>query len=199
MYQWRKMTDAEKGMEINKRKTQGWPLHSPPSFDSRGGVYLFTGACYQHKPIIGVASERLGEFEEELLQHSEEITRVIHAWSVLKNHYHLVVSVESPSEFKQGIGLLHGRSSRKWNLEDATVGRKVWYRCMERRIKSEAHYYVTLNYVHHNAVKHGLCKTWQEWPYSSAMEFLESMGREKAKEIWLRYPVRDYGVKWDHD
>ncbi len=58
-------------------------------------------------------------------------------------------------------------------------------------------YWATLNYVHHNPVHHGYVKHWQDWPWSSVRESLEEVGHEKAKEIWLRYPILDYGKKWD--
>jgi putative transposase len=64
-------------------------------------------------------------------------------------------------------------------------------------MKSERHFFATLNYVHNNPVHHGCVQHWQDWPWSSAAEFLEKMGYEKAKEIWRRYPVLDYGKNWD--
>ena len=54
-----------------------------------------------------------------------------------------------------------------------------------------------MNYVHNNPVHHGYVKKWQEWSFSSAIDFLEKVGREKAKEIWLNYPLLDYGNGWD--
>jgi putative transposase len=46
-------------------------------------------------------------------------------------------------------------------------------------------------------VHHGYVERWQEWPWSSAAIFLESIGKEKAKGIWKDYPILDYGKKWD--
>jgi putative transposase len=81
--------------------------------------------------------------------------------------------------------------------KDQQRGRQVWYNCFERPIKSERHFWATLNYVHHNPVHHGYVERWQEWPWSSAAIFLESIGKEKAKGIWKDYPILDYGKKWD--
>jgi putative transposase len=64
-------------------------------------------------------------------------------------------------------------------------------------MKSERHFRVTLNYIHHNPVHHGYVKRWQDWPYSSAAEFLRQVGHDKALELWRAYPVLDYGKKWD--
>jgi putative transposase len=54
-----------------------------------------------------------------------------------------------------------------------------------------------MNYIHHNPVHHGYVKKWTDWPYTSAHEFLKAVGREKAAEIWCKYPPLDYGKGWD--
>ena len=54
-----------------------------------------------------------------------------------------------------------------------------------------------MNYIHHNPVKHGYVDKWQDWPWSSAAEFLARVGRETAEKIWREYPILDYGKKWD--
>jgi putative transposase len=64
-------------------------------------------------------------------------------------------------------------------------------------MKSERHFWATLNYVHHNPVKHRYVKRWVDWPWSSAARYLEEVGREEAERIWSEYPVLDYGKQWD--
>ena len=83
------------------------------------------------------------------------------------------------------------------NGEDSARGRKVWYNCFERPMKSSRHFWTTLNYVHHNPVHHDYVQEWQDWPWSSAAEFLERVGRVQALAIWTQYPIMDYGKKWD--
>ena len=53
------------------------------------------------------------------------------------------------------LGQLHGRTSFLWNAEDGCRGRHVWHRVAETEIKSESHFWATMNYVLHNAVRHG--------------------------------------------
>lgn len=64
-------------------------------------------------------------------------------------------------------------------------------------MKSERHFWATLNYVHHNPVHHGYVKQWQDWPFSSARDYLAEMGKERAAEVWREYPLLDYGKDWD--
>jgi putative transposase len=101
--------------------------------------------------------------------------------------------------FYRGLGKFHGSSSFRWNSEDNARGRKVWFKSVERSMRSERHFYATLNYVHNNAVKHGYVALWQDWPYSSAGEFIRKVGRENVREMWQRYPVLEYGKDWDPD
>ena len=37
-----------------------------------------------------------------------------------------------------------------------TCGRKVFFRAVERAMRSDRRFWATLNYVHHNPVHHGL-------------------------------------------
>jgi putative transposase len=64
-------------------------------------------------------------------------------------------------------------------------------------MRSERHFWTSLNYIHNNPVRHRYVERWQDWPYSSASAFLESVGRETAEEIWRNYPLLDYGMDWD--
>jgi len=64
-------------------------------------------------------------------------------------------------------------------------------------MKSKRHFWATLNYVHHNPVHHGYVQGWQDWPWSSAEEFLAQVGHAEALRIWKQYPLMDYGKKWD--
>lgn len=64
-------------------------------------------------------------------------------------------------------------------------------------MRSERHFYASLNYIHHNPVKHGYVERWQDWPFSSADWYLAMKGRDWLVDVWRNYPVRDYGAKWD--
>ena len=76
-------------------------------------------------------------------------------------------------------------------------GRKVFFRAVERAMRSERHYWATLNYVHHNPVHHGYVERWTDWQWSSAPEYLAQTDLAEAKRIWCEYPLHDYGKAWD--
>jgi len=198
MYDWRKMTDAEREAVLDLRKRNHLPWHSPPHRDLEGERrYLVSATCYEHASIIGHGPERMAECEETVLSVCREFCPEVFAWCVLPNHYHVLLRTERIKGLRLALGEFHGRSSRAWNKADGRVGRKVWHNCFERPMKSLRHFYASLNYVHHNPVKHGYVRRWQDWPFSSAPEFLKEMGRERAEEMWREYPILKYGEKWD--
>ena len=181
MYNWRKMSEDERRELLKIRRARQLPWHSPPHLDFEGvHQYLISSACYEHAPIIGQSPERLTECEEGLLEVCHNFCRSLYAWCILPNHYHAVVKTDQIKEVRRALGQLHGRSSFRWNTEDDTRGRKIWHNCFERPIKSERHFWATLNYVHHNPVHHGSVARWQDWPWSSATEFIKLIGRQHA-------------------
>ena len=198
MYKWRKMDAAEREETLRLRKQYSKPWHSPPHRDSESNLcYIVSAACYEHKYIVGKSPARFTQLEETLLgildKHSSEVC----AWCVLPNHYYVMVRTDQMEELLAQLGRMHGRTSRQWNLEDNSVGRKVWFNCIERFIRNERHYWATINYIHHNPVKHGFVEKWDLWPFSSAAQYLDEIGRDKAIKIWKAYPVLDYGKEWD--
>lgn len=143
------------------------------------------------------SAERLAWFERQLLDTLNGIGAPCAAWCVLPNHYHVLVQIADMKSFGREIGRLHGRTSFQINREDSARGRRVWYDYEDRCMRSEAHYWTTVNYIHNNPVKHGYVRRWQEWPFSSVHAYLEAKGRDWMVDLWLSYPVLSYGDKWD--
>jgi putative transposase len=119
------------------------------------------------------------------------------AWCVLPNHYHALIETPDILGLLRSLGRLHGRASHTWNGQDDARGRKVFFRAVERAMRSDRHFWATLNYVHHNPVHHGYVERWTDWPRSSAADFLAHTDPEEAKRLWREYPLGDYGAGWD--
>jgi REP-associated tyrosine transposase len=198
MYDWRKMSADDREHALALRKARKLPWHNPPHLDfDLPKQYLISSSCYEHVPVIGRDPERMTECESSVLRICSDFCLRIYAWCILPNHYHVLVRTQRIKELRRMLGQFHGRSSFEWNRIDNRRGRKVWYNCFERPMKSERHFWATLNYVHHNPVHHGYVKLWSDWPWSSARQYLEKIGLAEAKRIWLQYPILDYGKKWD--
>jgi putative transposase len=199
MYDYRKLRPEQRREAVEYRRLQKRPWHSPPHWEFVGQrQFIISASCYEHREIIGVTPERMTECETVLVDACAGFA-ILYAWCLLPNHYHLLVKTDQLKELRAALGKVHGRSSFKWNGEDDSRGRQVWHNCFDRDIRSHRHFWATMNYIHHNPVHHGYVERWQDWPWSSAEDFLERVGQKTAEEIWREYPVLDYGKKWDVD
>ena len=191
------MTAEQREAALLSRQESHRPWHGPPHYEADSGLYLITAACYEHQPVIGKSPARMVEFEAELLKTTRAHAQTVFAWIVLPNHYHMLVRSLPVKKLLSALGRLHGGTSFRWNGEDGKRGRQVWHRAAETEIKSEGHFWATMNYVLNNAVRHQYVRRWQDWPYSNAAAYLAEVGAEVAKQRWLSYPLRDYGKDWD--
>ena len=146
MYDYRKWNREKQAAALKERVARRFPLHSPPHVPAPDAYRIITGACYEHKPILE-SPARLKWFEQLLLDHLQKQSLKVAAWVVLPNHYHLLVKIPHIRSFTKAQGLLHGRSSLQINKEDNKQGRQVWFRCSDRVMRSERHYFTTLTFT----------------------------------------------------
>lgn len=197
-YQWRRLTPQQRAELLEHRKAHGHPWHSPQHRPNSGNLcFHITAACYEHRPLIGHSGERMDAFTADLLAAFATDTTRAFAWCVLPNHYHALIETPDVLRVLRELGHLHGRTSYDWNGEEQTRGRKVFFRAVERAMRSERHFWASLNYVLHNPVHHGYVSRWTDWPWSNATQYLTQMGSGAAERIWREYPIRDYGKGWD--
>ena len=198
MYEWRRMNTRQRAEALQVRRQCHRPWHSPPHFAADFPAFFhLSAACYNHTPLIGQTPSRMAEFESTLLEVMAACTSMVRAWCILPNHWHALVKTDDLKTTLRQVGQMHGRLSRRWNQEDRAMGRKCWFCCGDRCVRSDAHFWATLNYIHHNPVHHGYAACWRDWPFSSAAEWLEAIWEEEASRIWKSYPVLDYGKGWD--
>ncbi|QDU30367.1 hypothetical protein ETAA8_54950 [Anatilimnocola aggregata] len=197
MYRWRQLTPEQRQAVLVERQSHRLPWHGPPHYESESQLYLVTAACYEHQPIIGLSPERMIGFEAELMTVCNDFSKQVFAWIVLPNHYHVLLHAPQIKTLLKQLGQLHGSTSFRWNSEDRQRGRHCWHRAAETAMKSERHFWATLNYVLNNAVRHQYVMCWQDWPHSNAAQYLADVGRELAEKRWREYPVLDYGDGWD--
>lgn len=197
MYKWRQMTEDQRKKTMADRQQNRRPWHSPAHRVSETTLYHLTAVCFEHRAWIGTTSNRMATFEGELLQTLHDDCREVIAWTVLPNHYHVLVDTLDVESALRSLGRMHGRLSYQWNLDEGCKGRQVWYNAVETAMKSERHFWATINYILHNAVKHGYVTRWTDWPYCNAADYLAAVGREQATSNWREYPIDNYGADWD--
>jgi putative transposase len=171
-YIWRQLTPGQRDELMVWRKRHSHPWHSVPHRASEKTRYHVTAAYYEHRHHIGVSRERMDSFCGTLLEVLSKHQALIHAWCVLPNHYHTLIETTAILEVLEDLGRMHGKLSHEWNGEEQMRGRKVWCGAAERYMRNDRHFWVTMNYVHNNPVHHRYVTRWQDWPYSSALEYL---------------------------
>src|SRR5210317_718596 len=91
MYTWRRLTSEQQDELLTYRKLQKRPWHSPPHSQGNKLRFHITGACFEHRHIIGKNLDRMQAFEKGLLDIIAPAVKNCFAWAILPNHYHLLV------------------------------------------------------------------------------------------------------------
>ena len=151
-----------------------WP-HAPDHRLSESGTYIVTAGTYGKRHFFkGV--HRLKSLHDGLLRYAMKYRWRLQAWAVFPNHYHFVA--HSPDDNLNGAESLrvlladfHQHSASWVNKRDGVNGRKVWHNYWETLLTFEKSYFARLNYVHQNAVKHGVVSVAANYPYCSASWF----------------------------
>jgi putative transposase len=147
-----------------------WP-HAPLHQLSEGGTFIVTSGTYQKEHFYST-EERLKGLHGGLLKYAAKYDWRLEAWAVFPNHYHFVA--HSPEDAQDGAAslsllLADYQHATSWvNGLDRQEGRKVWHNFWETRLTYQKSYLARLNYVHQNAVKHGIVHVANEYPWCSA-------------------------------
>jgi len=147
-----------------------WP-HAPLHRLSEQGTYLVTASTYQKEHFFGTA-DRLDQLETALLVSAKAAGWQLEAWAVFSNHYHFVGHVRPDSRsLSEWLAEMHYGTSCHVNQLDGCPGRQVWFNYWETQLTFEKSYLARLNYVHQNAVKHGLVRVANQYRWCSAPWF----------------------------
>ena len=190
------MTEEQKEYVLKLRQTRGYPLHSLPHTVTEREYFHISAACYEHNSIIGVTPKRMHDFELDLIKAVLKDNDKITCYVVLPNHYHILIKPRDIKMTLKNIFKIHQKTGYYWNKEDGMKGRQVWFNALDSGIKSNSHFGATVNYIHNNPVKHGYVNKWQEWPFSSAKEFIDREGYDKTRLLWDKYDISEM-CKWD--
>jgi len=153
------------------RSILDWP-HAPAHRLSTAGTFMVTGGTYQRKHLFGTV-ERLTYLTNALLTLAGEYHWRLQAWAVFSNHYHFVAGSEQPASLKRFIQYLHSISAKYVNREDNASGRTAWFQYWDTQLTYPKSFLSRLNYVHTNAVRHGLVRIPEQYPWCSAGWFVQ--------------------------
>ena len=167
----------------NSAHSKDWP-HAPVHRLSENGVYMVTAGTL-HKTHLFNSPEKLTLLENLLLSLAKKYEWQLEAWAVLANHYHLIARGNPNSaNLTKFLTHLHANSARELNRYDGAIGRAIWHNFRDTKLTYEKSYLARLNYVHQNAVRHGLVPVANQYRWCSAAWFERTATSSRVKTIY---------------
>jgi putative transposase len=105
---------------------------------------------------------------------------ICHAYCLMTNHFHLLI--ETPDEsLPRGMQRLNLAYAQSFNRRYGTTGHVFEAPYHSEPVIRDSHALMTIRYVARNPVEAGICRTPEEWPWSS---FGATLGLRRAPR-WL--------------
>ena len=173
--------------------------HHPPHVYLDDTLYFLTARTVEKNKLFNT-EEKKKIFYKTLKDILERYNYFLHAWTILDNHYHLLMRIATGENLKFFVKDLHSLSAKRINELDDQIGRKVWFQYWDRCIRDEKDFYLRFNYIHHNLVKHGYVKTQDDvlkYPFCSYEQWIKGRGVEWMSDCFEKYPILDFTAEGD--
>ena len=160
-----------------------WP-HAPVHRLSEHGTFIVTASTL-HKEHFFRGEGKLSLLEDRLLRLAKQHEVTLEAWAVFSNHYHFIAHTSgADNQHANLIARLHYETAEEVNRRDGCPGRQVWFNYWDTQLTFEKSYLARLNYVHQNAVKHGLVRRASEYRWCSAAWFERTATQAQVSTIY---------------
>lgn len=126
----------------------------------------------------------------DLLVDAQEKTGMrILAFTVMPNHWHLVLFPEHAGDMQMFMHLLTNAHTRKVHTITDTVGMGPLYQGRYKSfiIKHDGHLLTVMKYVERNPVRSGLSKDAESWKWGSA--WIRNSGNQKQQQLLSESPT----------
>jgi putative transposase len=147
----------------------------PPRSD-RTGTFFVTSSTFNRRRLFRVvANTEL--FLETLQQYRREGHYKLHAFVVMPDHIHLLLTPQGIT-IERAMGLIKGGFSHR-------IGSKlpVWQRGFtDHRVRDRSDFETRRNYIHQNPVRAGIVELLDSYPYSSAYRVGIKQATEKPPD-----------------
>jgi putative transposase len=170
--------------------------HNPPHWFVSNAIYMVTGSTLYKKPFLD-KEEKRANFLKTLFERSNILGWVLHAWVVMKDHYHFIAqSPDNALSLKMLVQGIHSINAKFVNRVDNAPRRRIWYNYWDTCLQTERSYYARMNYVILNPVKHGLVDNPEDYPFSSYRYFVENTEPDFRKMVFSQ-PIDDLQIDDD--
>ena len=135
------------------------------------------------------------QFEKILEEAVEKFDMRLLAYSVMPNHWHLVLHPKADGDLQHFMSWLSNTHTRRWHTAKATIGQGHLY---QGRYKSficeqDQHLLTLLRYVERNAKRANLVKKAEAWQWSSVWRRVSGTSQQQRMlSDWSILIPRDY-------
>jgi REP-associated tyrosine transposase len=148
-----------------------------------GGIYHLVSRGVRKLPIF--TDDRDRERFLWLLETTADRYRwQIHAYCLMGNHFHLLVTTRDPN-VSAGMQYLNGRYCQWFNWRHGYEGHVLEKRFFSTVVKSDAHLVAAARYIVLNPVRAGLCRSAADWPWSSYRAMVAALASIPRLSRWL--------------
>ena len=135
---------------------------STPARSERTGTFFVSSTTFHRRRLFQVAANA-ELFLETLQQYRREGDYKLHAFVVMPDHFHLLLTPQGIT-IERAVGLIKGGFSHGMSSKFP-----VWQRGFtDHRIRDRNEFVMRLNYIHQNPVRARNVELCESYPYSSA-------------------------------
>lgn len=169
----------------------------PKRADEAGGIYHMLNRANQRVAIFDTVGD-YEAFEQILTDAIDKFQIKLFSYCLMPNHWHFVVGPEVDGEmsrFAQWLSLTH---TQRHHAHRGSAGNGHLYqgRYKSFPVQSDEHFLTVNRYVERNPFAAGLCKSPEQWRWSSLWRWRH--GSTKEKQLLAQWPIprRPDWVDW---
>ena len=170
--------------------------HYPPHYYFDNKIYFITSRTVDRERILDT-EEKKNVLKKTMIEAGNKFKIGFYAWTILDNHYHLLLDVLKGESIPGFMKTINGKSAFLLNRIDEIKKRKIWFNYWDTCIRSEKDFWMRFNYIHHNSVKHNYAKKMDNYIFSSYNYWLNKNGAEWMSNAFERYPIIDFTLDGD--
>jgi putative transposase len=180
----------------NKREKVTIKTHRPPHVYLDDTYYFVTMGTFQ-RMLLFDNQEKKKLIRLALETSIKKYGYLLKAWVILSNHFHILFKTSQGRLLPRFLAGITGKSAIELNKLDKCAGRKCWYQYWDRCIRGERDFWIRVNYIHYNPVKHGYATRMEDYPFSSYRLYLKNKGAEWITSCFMEFPIKDFLVQED--
>ena len=165
--------------------------HYPPHYYFDNKIYFITARTVNKNRFFNT-KEKKDLLKKILIEASNKFKVGFYAWTILDNHYHLLLDVLKGESIPGFVKTINGKSAFLLNGIDKARKRKIWFNYWDTCIRSEKDFWTRFNYIHHNSIKHRYAEKMEDYLFSSYNCWLEKKGIEWMNDAFEKYPIIDF-------